>query len=90
MDYELDEQVALAIANADFNGAPITYATGPMADRRVAVAFREHGVLAPKDKLCASINRLSACGAIARTPTGANIAGAGTCGVKLYPVVQLA
>lgn len=89
MDQDLDDKVAQAIANANFDDAPIEYATGPMADRRVAQQFRPHGIVAPKDKLCASINRLVAGGIIDRRETGQSISGAGTCVVKHYPVVQL-
>ena len=90
MDHDLDDRVAQVVACAEFDGDPITYATGPMADRRVEQQFRKHGLTAPKDKLCASINRLCEGGVFDRHPTGEYMTGAGTCVVKLYPIVQLA
>lgn len=88
-EHDLDDKVVQAVAEAAHGDEPITYATGPMADRRVSQAMRRYGVKAPKDRLCASINRLVERGIIDRIDTGRTLTAAGSCITREYPIVQL-
>lgn len=89
IDHDLDDQVALAVALAEFEQRPIEYATGPMADRRVRTVLRPFGVNAPKDRICGSINRLVADGVLARQDTGQVLVASGSCCSRQYPFVRL-
>ena len=69
-DLDIEDRVAQVIANAEFDGKPVTYATGTSADRRVSQQFRALGLTMPKDRLCGGINRLCDGGVVVRRPAG--------------------
>ncbi|HEY0965391.1 MAG TPA: hypothetical protein VGE13_02825 [Candidatus Saccharimonadales bacterium] len=86
---DLDDFVLGVIESASAQGEPLQYAVGPMADRRVKRMFYVHNLVAPKDKLCGSINRLVERGAIRKVPTGDSISSMGSNSSTSYPVVEL-
>jgi len=86
---DLDDSVLGVVEEAYMQDQPLTYAVGPMSDRRVKQLFRQRGIIAPMDKLCGSINRLSKMGVLQRVPTGEQMVGGGTCQLRAYDFVEL-
>ena len=86
---DLDDTVLGVVEAAFMEGQPVTYAVGPMADRRVVQQFRQRDLVAPKDRLCGSINRLVRMGVLRKEATGELMIGSGSCGVHHYEVIEL-
>lgn len=87
--HDLDDMVLGIVEAASMEDYPVTYAVGPMADRRVKQQFRQRDLVAPMDMLCGSINRLVRMGVLRKEPTGECMVGSGSCTTREYPVVEL-
>ncbi|AHB42240.1 hypothetical protein RAAC3_TM7C00001G0383 [Candidatus Saccharibacteria bacterium RAAC3_TM7_1] len=86
---DLDDIVLGVIEVAYMEGRPLTYAVGPLSDRRIKQEFRARNLIAPMDRLCGSINRLAQMGVLRKVPTGAQMIGSGSCGTRPYDIVEL-
>lgn len=86
---DLDDFVLGIVEAACSKGRPIEYAVGPLSDRRVRQQFHQHNLRVPKDRLCASINRLVASRRLSKIHTGDTMVGSGGCLERVYPVVAL-